>query len=350
MRPAAEYTAADIAAAARDWVVRLQADELSTEDIIAWEAWIKCDLLHRHAYDAAAEAWALAGDALVRRPTEPELRNDRYDGAVSVATWKARRPKVWLVWSAAAAGVAAVCLTLAGWDFVAQHRIQQQGQFGTGVAQTGQIVLKDGSQVEMGAMTKIDVNFVGRKRDITLRDGEALFKVAHDRSRPFVVDTSHAQITAVGTAFDVHSTPDRVVISVTEGVVSIDSRTGQGGPFRLAAGHRMIASSRGIEIVQIDDDPRASLPWLDGRLEFRNQPLSTVLYDVNRYARTPVVLGDPAAGTFDFTGTVQVDAIEDWAKALPSVFPLNAETAAGKIVLTSKKSSAGLPKSPGSTS
>ncbi|MEH3160166.1 MAG: FecR domain-containing protein [Sphingomonas taxi] len=65
------------------------------------------------------------------------------------------------------------------------------------------IRLDDGSTVTLGAQTVLTVGFTRERRQLALERGEALFEVAHDRSRPFVVQTPFGAVTAVGTAFDV---------------------------------------------------------------------------------------------------------------------------------------------------
>lgn len=324
----------DARAEARDWLVRLQSEDLSTEEIVGWESWIGEDVAHQAAYDAISEAWALSSMTEIRRPTALEMLRDDYNGAVPIRVWGRKRPPLRLAWAASIAAVAILALGAVGWTAWNAAGDEAVRQFATGVAEHNQVMLSDGSNVRLAAMTDMQVDFDRGRRDVSLKRGEALFKVAHDRSRPFVVATRQAEITAVGTAFDVHVLAREVVVSVTEGVVRVVP-TG-GAPVQVTAGHRLIAGRNGVQIAQIGLDTLSSTPWLEGRLEYRSQPLADVLQDVNRYARTQLVLGDAAAGRMAFTGTVQIASVEDWALALPGVFPLAVENAEGKVVVRSK--------------
>lgn len=335
MKTAPSMQLRDVRAEARDWLMRLQSEDLSTEEIVGWETWIGEDVAHQVAYDAVSEAWALASMTEIRRPTALEMLRDEYNGAVPIRVWSRRRPPVRLAWAASVAAVAVLALGALGWTAWNAAGDEAARQFATGVAEHNQVMLSDGSDVRMAAMTDLQVDFDRGRRDIALKRGEALFKVAHDKSRPFVVATRQAEITAVGTAFDVHILPSETVVSVTEGVVRVVPAGGR-APVRVAAGHRLTASRAGVRIAEIGVDTLSSTPWLEGRLEYRNQPLSDVLQDVNRYARTQLVLGDAAAGRLDFTGTVQIASVEDWAHALPGVFPLRVENAGGKVVVRSQ--------------
>ncbi len=67
--------------------------------------------------------------------------------------------------------------------------------------------LSDGSVVTLNADSRIDVHMDQHQRNILLR-GEAIFKVAHDESRPFFVHAEHTTVRAVGTQFNVYARPD----------------------------------------------------------------------------------------------------------------------------------------------
>jgi transmembrane sensor len=330
--------AADLDAEARDWLIRLQSNDADSEDFMAWEAWVSTSDAHRAAYREATEAWALASRVYTPRPTALELQRDSYTANVPVWLWRRGRSNLRLVWSsgAVAAALAALALGWGGWAAWEKLGDEPAIQFGTGVGENERLVLNDGSKVHLAALTKVGVDFARRRRSITLQSGEALFEVAHDRSRPFVVTTPLAEITAVGTAFDVHATPTITTVSVTEGVIRVDMRGGSGP--HLSAGQQLVVDAKGFRVSQLGGGADAPPAWLQGRLEFRNQPLRIVLFDLNRYSKTPLMLGDAAAGDLTFTGTVEVNAIDDWVHGLPRSFPLDIESADGKLILRTKKS------------
>src|SRR5690606_27572020 len=71
--------------------------------------------------------------------------------------------------------------------------------------------------------TRIVVDFSSATRSVFIDSGEAYFEVAHDAARPFVVHAGGGTITAVGTAFNVHSVLGRVSVAVVEGAVNVQS-------------------------------------------------------------------------------------------------------------------------------
>jgi len=62
--------------------------------------------------------------------------------------------------------------------------------------------------------------------------------------------------------------------------------------------------------------------WQTGRLEFVNEPLGSVIADLNRYSNRRIALADERLATLVFTGTLRSDAIGDWLHGIEEVFPV----------------------------
>ena len=88
------------------------------------------------------------------------------------------------------------------------------------------IDMRDGSVITLAAESAIDVRYTSANRLVRLERGEALFKVAHNKQRPFIVEAAGGQVTAVGTAFDVKlASPSKAQVTVVEGVIGIAVRS-----------------------------------------------------------------------------------------------------------------------------
>ena len=68
------------------------------------------------------------------------------------------------------------------------------------------------------------------ERQIRLARGEAIFAVAKDPRRPFVVNAGTYQAVAVGTRFSVRRDARDLRVVVTEGLVRLESEPSQGQP------------------------------------------------------------------------------------------------------------------------
>ena len=105
----------------------------------------------------------------------------------------------------------------------------------TGPKERREIQLADGSTVTLAPETSIRVRLSAAQRSIDLDHGEALFHVAKDAARPFVVAAANAKIRAVGTVFNVINNANTVVVAVTEGRVAVNPLLRLDGKGRSAA-------------------------------------------------------------------------------------------------------------------
>lgn len=197
-------------------------------------------------------------------------------------------------WAIAAS---ACFIALVGW-FV----LGQRGQIiETELAERRQVMLNDGSVVQLEPETLLRVQFADQERRVALERGRALFRVAREAERPFLVSTEHATIRAVGTAFGVEIDAHGVVVTVAEGKVAVvRSRAGAASDQKpvhpndvlLSAGQQITVQSTGvIETVRAVDTSRA-LAWAQGELVFENATLADVIAEFNRYNRNPLRISD----------------------------------------------------------
>ena len=235
-----------VAAEAREWFVRLLDDDVSADEIALWHAWLARSPAHRGAYDRVTDAWTFGGSA-ADRPTIAELAQDRYDGSAPVAQWRERprRPAVRPALIAASLAIAVIGGAAA---FNAMPTGEAQA-ITTARAQHKQTALADGSQVQVGAMTGVQVRLSEQRREIKLDRGEAFFQVARDESRPFVVRTPFGAVTAAGTAFNVDVGADQLCITVSDGAVVVQPSGLFSRPVRVEAGQRLVADASGVTVA-----------------------------------------------------------------------------------------------------
>jgi len=228
-----------------------------------------------------------------------------------------RQRPVW-VGPALAASVAALAVFGGAlWMTHPQPAHEAVQSVATGHAERRRIAFSDGSVVTLAADSRVDVAYVAKERRLRLVSGEALFKVAHDKSRPFVVETRHGEVVAVGTMFDVSVGKGEAEVTVVEGVVRVAlsesgrpgaaepieklARKGERLSFGVATGAR---GNTGFIRQAADIDADSAVAWTRGRLVFQGEPLSEVIAEVNRYAKDRLVLTDPRAADIPVYGVV----------------------------------------------
>lgn len=228
------------------------------------------------------------------------------------------------------------CLRILGWTGVAAALVVGLGigwrsyktpaiaHYTTTVAGYERALLDDGSTVELNAASAVRVQFTQAERRIELENGEAHFAVAHDTTRPFVVNAGGVSIRAVGTAFNVRRTTNGAVeVIVTEGKV----RIGSNGPTSSAAAEAPIVAA-GERLVLREQAPlfilekvpaealRSALAWQSRLADFAEAPLAAVVERFNARSRVQIVLADPELGARPVGGTFALDESEAFARLL----------------------------------
>jgi transmembrane sensor len=232
--------------------------------------------------------------------------------------------------AAAAAAVAVVTVAAAVWLFVERTGWHE---YATDFGGIERIVLDDGSVVHLNTNSVVRVHLTSALREIVLARGEALFKVAHDTSRPFDVHAGETTVRAVGTEFSVRLRDARearngrndVEVLVREGRVAIDPPKKQleratafpPSVSTLSAGETVTISAKRVHVQRVADaDLTRKLSWVEGRLWFERETLANVVAEFNRYNRRQMVIADPAIANLRIGGGFEATDPESFMAAL----------------------------------
>ncbi len=350
---------------ATEWFVRIHDVEDPSPLLLQnWLQWLKADDANRRAFEAVEQAWHQAPDELQPGTFAEEAAEsaDDYDGSISVAEWRRRNDmridasgtsrKSHARWLAVAASLLAT-VGVSWWaiDTYQPFARPSSGEFVTRTGEHRDLILADGSRVTLGAQTRLSVDFTSDSRNLRLHGGEAFFSVKKDPDRPFRVHALDGVITAVGTAFNVRTTGDRVIVAVTEGVVAVaESKTTQvnagasserPATTRLAKGEQVTFTTHNAEkfetLALSRVDPEQPTRWRDGWLVYRQEPLRDVLRDVARYSDLKIEVATDLDDQLRFTGAVNTSDVDEWIDALPEVFPIRIESESKSLRVSSKQ-------------
>jgi transmembrane sensor len=249
---------------------------LTAIDRSALDHWLDLDQRHVGAYAKAEAVLAQLNRAGAAGPDALRIVDTSRSGG------SALKRRTVLV-GGAAAGVAIA----AGGAVWLTHMLARE-TYSTRIGETKEVVLSDGSLVTLNTNSKIQVHYGETRRQIQLLQGEALFDVAKNRKRPFVVMAGDTQVRAVGTSFTVRLLPEQPVrVLVREGVVEIKRpEVPQAPPVRLAANTMAIAppeapiSTEAVPRIQVT----RNLAWREGRIAFDNETLANAAREFRRYS------------------------------------------------------------------
>jgi len=182
------------------------------------------------------------------------------------------------------------------------------------------LTLDDGTVVHLDVQTELEVRFNAHQRQVWLQHGRALFDVAHDTERPFTVTAGIGRVTAVGTRFQVQRMGEAVVVTLAEGIVTVNDE--RGGSRRLVPGEELSIASAEAAWARRSVDTRAATSWTLGRLVFRGVALGDAVTEVNRYAATKVRIVDDSLTDLPVSGTFVVGDAKAAVAAFAAVLPL----------------------------
>lgn len=304
------------------WAVRASAGHLSPDDQRELDLWLDADPRHRGAYVRARAQWVdLDRLAALRGPATPASDTTKApvpESLASVAPTVSRRQ--WL-----AASVATIAAGALSWTLLRSGR----ESYASGVGEVRRITLADGSTLLLNTDTEVTVQLTKQQRGIRLVRGEALFEVARDKQRPFVVTAHDTAVRAIGTAFAVRLEATRVNVTVTEGVVEVTAPakaesddSGASPPLRpvakrVAANERIVIARAGAEEVQpiAPAEANRQLAWREGQVSLDGESLSVAVAQINRHNRRQIVIVDPALAAMPLVGVFRATDPESFAAA-----------------------------------
>lgn len=321
---------------AAQWSLELSTGDIPVERIAQWQQWLAASEANRTAFDRIRSTWSAVdryATGSVAWPSDAEIASDAYDGSVPVSVWRARvvtkrsnrgwRSPSWLT-AGLAAGAVAAAAALALLPLI-QPAPPVVTVVETAAGESRDVPLADGSTLSAGAQSMLWATLSSDSREVTLERGEAFFRVAKDPARPFTVRAGTTTVAAVGTAFNVRRAGERVIVGVSEGIVKVDARVA-GDPVmrtaRLSAGQQLSinATDGSASIRNVGANGVAA--WRQGFLQYRDEPLSSVVADLARYSARDVVIANPQIADLRITGTVFANDVDNWLQSLETALPV----------------------------
>jgi transmembrane sensor len=299
-------------AQATQWFARLRTVPVSKGTLDAFFEWQR-DPANAAAFEVVESLWGQAGrlhsaPSMVRLAAEAMTRNTKPGPLRPVL-----RPLT------LCASVALFFVVSAGaWLIL---RTPQQ-HYATAIGQVQGLELADGSRVELNTDTRLAVKLGSAERRIHLVRGEALFSVAHDGTRPFLVTAGDVVVRATGTRFEVRHLDRRTQVILMQGTVNISV---PGRPVaNLEAGETWRSDTASAFAVRTvgPDDLAGALAWTKGRVVFEATPLADAIAEVNRYTDRKIVLAAQGQRAELISGSFKAGDPEAFAKAVAAMLAL----------------------------
>lgn len=305
---------------AAEWLMRLHDSGATDADRAACERWRQADPQHALAWERAERLLGKLGGlpAALAMPALDRPRSHRAQRRAAVARLAALlavAPAGWLAWQA--------------WHVADQRGWGADLRTATGERRTEH--LADGSRLLLDTASAVDIRFDGALRLLTLRQGAISIETAADTAtphRPFVVDTAHGRLRALGTRFTVRQEGGRadggpVRLAVTEGAVEVTLRGAASPALVVQAGQQTVLRA-GEATAPQPLQPEATA-WTHGMLMADAMPLAAFCAELSRY-RPGLLQCAPEVRALRVSGSFPLGDTDRTLTMLASTYPVDVQT------------------------
>jgi transmembrane sensor len=346
----------DIISEACAWIVQIEEGNLTQADQAAFEEWISSSPVHKAEIKRLAN---LSGSINILTDMRPSL-DEAVKRRRKMRSSGVKRKLVMSFVMASAIMVFTVFTGVFSGDQNTDNPLtisESPVLYVTKVGGKRVIDLSDGSVLTLNTKTEIEVDYTSNRRKVRLIKGEAFFQVAHNPDRPFLVYAGNNIVRAVGTAFIVRNFDKKFEVTVTEGLVELNtkpskqlvsitkpSKSGSNQDVNSRLLPQTLAISAGETItytasVQVNKVEKITvreiereLSWQDGLLEFSETPLSEVIEDLSRYTALKIEITDPDLRDLKFGGLFRTDELSVLFATLETNFDIEVDYEGDDVV------------------
>lgn len=303
-------------AEAAAWLARLQGDARTPAREAAFQDWLRADPAHQSAFERATDIWAdLPGAALL---LDAPARRAPAPTPLPVASPRRRLPLHQL--ALAASLLIAIGIGSFAW-------FGRPAAYSTTIGEQKVATLEDGSRIALNTDSSVEVRYDATQRLVELDHGEAMFEVAHNTARPFLVRAGDKQVRAVGTSFVVRREGKEVIVTLLQGKVAVtDIRPAakRAAPTYLNPGERLRAPPEGAARIETQSADTATA-WRRGQAMFSDTPLVDAVAELNRYGGPRLVVDDPRLASLRVSGVFATNDTGEFARAVAALHGLRIE-------------------------
>jgi ferric-dicitrate binding protein FerR (iron transport regulator) len=194
-----------------------------------------------------------------------------------------------------------------------------------------EIKLPDASSVTLNAGSRIAYSsgFNDNAREVIL-NGEALFDVIPDKTRPFKVYTGESVVIVTGTRFTIREEDGSVKVAVLSGTVLL-SNTGD-HPKQISITANQCGVLMSSNELKVENHIEANtLSWKTGHLVFDQTPIDSALIDIARHFRKELSIETEV--TEEITAEFQNQPLREILNEINLVAGLKFDTTASTLIV-----------------
>ena len=330
---------------ASEWLALVYSGEITAEDQLHLNVWLSEHQDHRQAYKQMQTIWQSLGD-LSATAEGMALKQSVSDKPFWIQTiiklskiLSEFREQLSPKQSVGLLSLALVSLVAVGLLIFQQPDGPEVNFYATQIGDTQNITLSDGSQITLGAKSKIKARIGESERYVELIQGEAFFDIATDPSKPFFVSADEVLVEVVGTQFNVLKRYASVNVSVLEGIVNVTDQEFKHSDVQpnsavlLTAGKQVVKQQNSNFEQVVDVDVEELGIWRSGRLVFNETALIDVIADASRYFDGNFSMQFDQLANQKVTLSLRTDQIDQLPQMLAKALPIKFRKIPGNIIV-----------------
>lgn len=200
------------------------------------------------------------------------------------------------------------------------------------------VVLPDGSTVQLNSDShlKFRSSFSSGRRSVQL-EGEGFFNVAHDKTRPFVVETPVLQVEVLGTIFNVSNYPNDSITTtfLQSGKVKINSN--KSDAIYLSPNEAFTYNKTTHESSKSNIQDQRFTDWTKGILTINEESIGELSRKLERRFNIRIVFGDNEVKNHMYTGSIKDEDLNTLLEALTFASSIQYKRNGDTITLFSKQ-------------
>lgn len=196
--------------------------------------------------------------------------------------------------------------------------------------------LPDGSEITLNKNSEISYasNFT-HNRSVRLKKGDVFFSVAHDKSRPFVIDVDQVSVTVVGTSFNIKHQAGETEVNVESGIVRISVGKEE---VELRRGEKVLIRDKNPELLKEKNTDQVYNYYHSGVIIATNTPILKVITILKDVYGVEIKTDDPTIDNMTVTTSLPIKySLDENLKTLRETMDLKATRNGNQILLSKLK-------------
>ena len=153
-------------------------------------------------------------------------------------------------------------------------------------------------------------------------EGEAFFDVAHNKDKPFIVNTDGVDIRVLGTKFNIssYSGEDSINTTVVEGLVNVVDADNNNNQIVLNPSFQASFQKSNTSLTSREVNTADYTAWIEKRIVFNDIPFEKLAIKIERTYNVKIINKNKALKKEHFTGQFDIENIETIFKVLSVSF------------------------------